>query len=283
MGKTSAPTIFPTTFLDRAEDFPPQLRRWSIGIANRHTAALVRHLLVPPSVRQAFPALRQRSPLAGLFDLLHLNRDPATSPSRTRTLTTSRGAILLRDFCPPSLIERLQPDSGLNTFARIPEREHALLLNIAKSPDCALTVAHTTAGTIVGEVTIAPADEWWEGIENLYEVAIEVSSHWRGQGIARHMLSFALELDALEDMILFAIGLSWHWDTEGLGISVYRYRELISHLFGTLGFKEYPTTEPNVTMEPFNVLLARIGKRVDQRVASQFLSRLLSSPNLARF
>ena len=126
------------------------------------------------------------------------------------------------------------------------------------------------------------ADEWWDGIENLYEVAIEVSSHWRGVGIARHMLSFALELDALEDMILFAIGLSWHWDTEGLGISVYRYRELISHLFGSLGFVEYPTTEPNVSMEPFNVLLARIGKRVDQRVASQFLSRLLSSPNLAR-
>ena len=283
MGKPSTATIFPAAFLDRTEDFPPQPRRWTISIANRHTAALVRHLLIPPSVRQAFPALRQRSPLAGLFDLLHLNRDPATSPSpsRTRTLTTTRGPILLRDFCPPSLIERLQPDSGLNTFTRIPEREHSLLLNIAKSPDCALTVAHTTAGAIVGEVTIAPADEWWDGIENLYEVAIEVSSHWRGEGIARHMLSFALELDALEDMILFAIGLSWHWDTEGLGISVYRYRELISHLFGSLGFTEYPTTEPNVSMEPFNVLLARIGKRVDQRVASQFLSRLLSSPNLA--
>jgi hypothetical protein len=34
-------------------------------------------------------------------------------------------------------------------------------------------------------------------------------------------------------------------------------------------------------MEPFNVLMARIGKRVDQRAANQFLSRLLSSPNLA--
>ncbi|GHO55369.1 hypothetical protein [Ktedonobacter robiniae] len=127
-----------------------------------------------------------------------------------------------------------------------------------------------------------PADEWWEGIENLYEVAIEVSSDWRGAGIARNMLAFALELDALEDMILFAIGLSWHWDTESLGISVYRYRELISRLFGSQGFIEYPTTEPNVSMEPSNVLLARIGKRVDKRTANQFLSRLLSSPNLAR-
>ena len=68
-------------------------------------------------------------------------------------------------------------------------------------------------------MTIAPGDAFWDGIENVYEVAIEVSTNWRGQGIAKAMLAFALELDALEDMILFAIGLSWHWDVEGLGIS----------------------------------------------------------------
>lgn len=282
MGKSPTTTTFPTTFLDRMEDFPPQQRRWSINSTNRHTTALVRHLLIPPSVRHAFPATRQRSPLADLFDLLHLKRDPATSPSRTRTLPTRDGPILLRDFCPPSVVERLKPDSGLKSFARIPEREHQLLLGISRSPDCALTLAHTPAGVIVGEVTIAPADEWWEGIENLYEVAIEVSSNWRSLGIAHSMLAFSLELDALEDMILFAIGLSWHWDIEGLRISVYRYRELISRLFGSQGFVEYPTTEPNVSMEPANVLLARIGKRVDKRVSSQFLNRLLSSSNLAR-
>lgn len=282
MGKSSMPHDFPLTFMDRVEHFPAQPRRMSISSINRHTAALVRHLIIPPSVRQAFPAARQRSPLAGLFDLLHLNRDPTTSPSRSRSLETPKGPLLLRDFCPVSLVERLRPDPGLRTFARLPEREHQLLLDIARSPDCALTLAHTPLGAIVGQVTIAPADEWWEGIENLYEVAIEVSSDWRGVGIARNMLAFALELDALEDMILFAIGLSWHWDTESLGISVYRYRELISRLFGSQGFIEYPTTEPNVSMEPSNVLLARIGKRVDKRTANQFLSRLLSSPNLAR-
>nr|BBH88244.1 hypothetical protein KTC_29950 [Thermosporothrix sp. COM3] len=282
MRSTKGTSTFPSTFLDKEEDFPPQPRRWSISNTNRQTAALVRHLVIPPSVRQAFPSTRHRSPLAGLFDLLHLNRDPSLTPSRTRTIETKRGPLLLRDFSPVSLVKRLRPDDGLRTFARLPEREHQLLLDIAKSPDCALTLAHTPSGVIVGQVTIAPADEWWEGIENLYEVAIEVSSDWRGLGIARSMLQFALELDALEDMILFAIGLSWHWDTENLGISVYRYREMISRLFGSQGFKEYPTTEPNVSMEPANVLLARIGKRVDQQTANQFLSRMLSSPNLAR-
>ncbi|HLI90580.1 MAG TPA: GNAT family N-acetyltransferase [Ktedonobacteraceae bacterium] len=280
MGKDTLPSYFPATFLDRAEDFPEQPRRWNISRTNRHTVALVRHLLLSSYMRQAFPTARQRSPLAGLFDLLHMNRD--TAPSRSKMIQTEKGPILLRDFCPPSLVERLRPDSGLKAFARLPEREHQLLLGIAKSSDSALTLAHTPSGVIVGQVTIAPADEWWEGIENVYEVAIEVSANWRGLGIARHLLAFALELDALEDMIFFAVGLSWHWDTEGLGISMYRYRELLAKLFATQGFKEYPTTEPNVSMEPANVLLARIGQRVDKRTASKFLNRMLSSPNLAR-
>jgi GNAT superfamily N-acetyltransferase len=219
--------------------------------------------------------------MSDLFDLLHMNK--GASPSRTKTLEMAKGPVLLRDFCPSSLVERLVADSGLHAFARLPEREHQLLLGIAECSDCALTLAHTPAGRIVGQVTIAPADEWWEGIENLYEVAIEVSTNWRGYGIARNMLSFALELDALEDMIFFAIGLSWHWDTEDLGISLHRYGQLIVHLFGTQGFVEYPTTEPNVSMEPTNVLLARIGNRVDKRVANQFVNRMLSPTIFGRF
>ncbi|GCE21196.1 hypothetical protein [Dictyobacter kobayashii] len=84
-------------------------------------------------------------------------------------------------------------------------------------------------------------------------------------------------------MIFFAIGLSWHWDAEGLGISTFRYRELIKHLFGTQGFIEYSTTEPNVSMELANVLVARIGDRVDQRVSSQFLNRLIRSTAFTSF
>ena len=280
MGKEDTNSSFPTTFLDNPADFPPVPRRWTISNTNRHTVALLRHLLLSSYMRQAFPSQRHRSPMAGLFDLLHMNR--TSSPSRTKTLETEKGTVLLRDFCPPSLVERLHADNGLRAFARIPEREHQLLLGIAKSPDCALALAHTTTGAIIGQVTIAPADEWWDGIENVYEVAIEVSTAWRGQKIARHLLSFALELDALEDMILFAMGLSWHWDMEGLGISPYRYRELISHLFATQGFKEYSTTEPNVSMEPANVFLARVGSRVDARVVSQFMTRMLSSADLLR-
>jgi len=113
----------------------------------------------------------------------------------------------------------------------------------------------------------------------VYEVSIEVSSNWRNQNIAHQLLAFALELDALEDMILFAMGLSWHWDTDSLKITVHRYRELISRLFGSQGFVEYSTTEPNINLEPGNILLVRIGKNVDQHVANRFLKRLQSTPH----
>ena len=275
MGKESSVADFPTTFLDRAEDFPPQPRRFSISQTNRQTVSLVRQLVVPTAVRHAFPTTRRQSPLVGLFDLL----DPSgTATSRTKTLETPAGQLLLRDFCPPSLVERLKADSGLHAFARLPEREHQLLLSIAKSPDCELALAHTPSGEIVGQVTLAPGDDWWEGFENVYEVTIEVSSYWRGAGLARHLLAFALELAALEKMILFAMGLSWHWDTEGLGISVGRYRKLIARLFESQGFVEHETTEPNISMEPGNILLVRVGKGVDQYTVRRFLDRLQAEP-----
>ena len=278
MGMKPGSIHFPLTFVDRREDFSPQPRRWEISHTNRQTAALARHLLLSSSLRQAFRPPRHSSPMTGLIDLLHLRG--SETPSRSKMLETARGPLLLRDFCPPSMVERLRADEGLHAFARLPEREWQLLLNIAKSPDCALALAHTPGGEIVGEVTIAPGDEWWEGLDNVYEVAIEVSSNWRSLRLANQLLAFALELDALEDMILFAVGLSWHWDTEGLHMSMYRYRELIARLFASQGFAEYPTSEPNVRMEPANVFLARIGKRVDARASSRFLNRVMSTPNL---
>ena len=93
-------------------------------------------------------------------------------------------------------------------------------------------------------------------------------------------MAFALELETVEDMILFAMGLSWHWDIEGMGITPRRYREMIRQLFSSQGFTEYATTEPNINLEPANILLVRIGKRVDQYVANRFLRRISSSPQL---
>src|SRR5437879_4383550 len=172
----------------------------------------------------------------------------STRISRVKMYETPAGPLLLRRCCSPSLVEGLKADEGLRAFARLPEREHALLLSLAQQPQNMLTLAYTATGKIVGQATLAPVDGWWQGIDNAYEVAVEVSSGWRQLGIAHQLLACAFELEALERLIILGMGLSWHWDYEGLGMSRFRYRELIERLFATYTFVEYLTSEPNIRM-----------------------------------
>jgi GNAT superfamily N-acetyltransferase len=185
----------------------------------------------------------------------------AACPRRS-AFETAAGSLILHSFCPPSLVTSLKADRGLHAFTYVPEREHQLLLGIAERPDCALTLAYTPIGEIVGQVTLAPADAWWQGVANTYELAMEVSSPWRRLGIARQLLSLTLEHHAVEEMILVAVGLSWHWDLKGSGLSPFRYRSLLAHILEPYHFFECLTDEPNVGLDPANILLVRIGKRV---------------------
>ena len=194
--------------------------------------------------------------------------------SRRSAFETAAGSLMLHSFCPPSLVASLKAERGLHAFARVPEREHQLLLGIAERPDCALTLAYTPGGEIVGQVTLAPADAWWQGVANTYELAMEVSSPWRRLGIARQLLSLTLEHHAVEEMILVAVGLSWHWDLKGSGLSPFRYRSLLAHILEPYHFFECLTDEPNVGLDPANILLVRIGKRVEQEVMDQSFQRM---------
>jgi hypothetical protein len=69
--------------------------------------------------------------------------------------------------------------------------------------------------------------------------------------------------------------LSWHWDLEGMKLPLYRYRQLIAHSFATQGFAEHATTEPDISLEPGNILLVRVGKNVDQRTERQFFNHVM--------
>ena len=204
----------------------------------------------------------------------------STRVSRIRMYETLAGPLLLRSYCSASLVEGLRVDAGLRAFARRPEREHQLLLSIARQPENMLTLAYTATGKIVGQATIAPVDNWWQDIGNTYEIAVEVSTGWREMGIAHQLLSFALEFEALEEYLILGLGLSWHWDMEGLGISRYRYREMIAQLFAAHGFAEYLTSEPNIRMDPANILLARPGSRLNSESMNRFFQRLLQSDTL---
>ena len=198
------------------------------------------------------------------------------SPGRPlrRRFETAAGPLILQSFCSPALVASLKAERGLHAFAHSPEREHHLLLEISERPNQALTLAYTPGGEIVGQVTLAPADPWWQGVANTYELAIEVSTHWRRLGIARQLLSLALAFDTVEEMILVALGLSWHWDLKGSGLSPFRYRSLLAHILEPYHFFACLTDEPYSSMDPANILLVRIGQHVEPEVMDQLFQRM---------
>jgi hypothetical protein len=200
--------------------------------------------------------------------------------SHVKTYKTPAGPLFLRNCCTLSFVESLQVDDGLCAFARLPEREHQLLLSVARKPENRLTLAYTATGKIVGQATLASLDNWWQDIGNAYEIAVEVSPGWRKLGVAQHLLSSALEFESLEEYLIIGLGLSWHWDYEGLGITRFRYRELIARLFAAHGFAEYLTSEPNIRMDPANILVARLGSHLAEESMSRFFQRLLRSETL---
>jgi GNAT superfamily N-acetyltransferase len=207
-------------------------------------------------------------------------RSGSTRISHVKIYKTPAGPLFLRNCCSPAFVESLKADEGLRAFARLPEREHQLLLSIAQKPQNRLTLAYTATGNIVGQATLAPLDNWWQDIGNAYEIAVEVSPDWRKLGIAHCLLSYALEFESLEEYLILGLGLSWHWDYEGLGITRFHYRELIARLFAAHGFTEYLTSEPNIRMDPANILVARLGSRLPPESINRFFQRLLHSETL---
>jgi GNAT superfamily N-acetyltransferase len=241
-------------------------------------------VVTPPASRVlGIPNKQQKETPAMLKQRAHtpINEiSESTRISQVKTYKTPAGPLFLRNNCSPAFVESLQVDEGLRAFARLPEREHQLLLSIAQKPQNRLTLAYTANGNIVGQATLAPLDNWWQDIGNAYEIAVEVSPDWRKLGIAHCLLSYALEFKTLEEYLILGLGLSWHWDYEGLGITRFHYRELIARLFAAHGFTDYLTSEPNIRMDPANILVARLGSRLPQESINRFFQHLLHSETL---
>jgi GNAT superfamily N-acetyltransferase len=209
---------------------------------------------------------QEAQPGHGWRDLLW--KEATSAPCQI--LDTKAGPLLLHDHCPAGVVERLSAGSGLQAFARLPEREYQLLL----------TLAYTPGREIVGQVTLVPAAGWWQDLEFTYELSLEISSSWRRMGIARQLVTGALQDEAVEELIILGPGLRWHWDTEGLGLNPFRYRTLLARAAAAYGFSEYLTGEPNISADPTNILLARIGSSVNQHRLNQLVERLLHSDTL---
>lgn len=239
-------------------------RRPMIEQENASTVARVRELALSPQLRQAY---RPSGPWT-----------PSTFPwlptGRAAVAETAKGAVHLRDRCPRSLIERMHVAEGMQAFSRSAEREAAMLRRIAERPENNLVIAHTAEGEIVGEVTLAPGEGRWLGLDSLYEAAIEIAPGWRGAGLAETLLRFTFEPEFAERLIVIAQGISWHWDLEGTGMDAWTYREQIIKLFATAGFEVFPTDDPEILSGEANVLLARVGKEAPHDLYDEFYRRL---------
>ncbi len=259
---TAAP--MPRTFIDDPTIVADIPRRAAIEGENAETVTRVRALALSPQLRQAY---RPSGPI-------HASTLPWTAPGRIHRFSSTHGELLLRDRCPASLVRRMRVEEGMHAFSRSPEREALLFRTIAARPENNLVVAHTPSGTIVAELTLAPADGRWSGVDGLYEAAIEVAPDWRGEGLAEALLGFAFDSPAVERLIVLAVGVMWHWDLETAKIDAWTYRERLVHLFATAGFEVYPTDDPEVAAGEANVLLARVGREAPHELYEAFFRRL---------
>src|SRR5947209_5431615 len=130
----------------------------------------------------------------------------------------------------------------------------------------------TAAGSLFLRTCCPPA--LVEGLQ------VEVSSTFRNLGIAHQLLSQALDFESVEKHLVVGLGLSWHWDYTWLGMPPFQYRELIARLFAAHGFAEYMTSEPNIRMDPANILVARFGRHLGEGSMNRFFERLFQSERL---
>lgn len=264
----------PETFRDSSVEAAP-VAAAQAAERNRRTVERVRRLLLPAPQRLAFPLplLRPETASAAVPGIVRLlGSMPET---RTATIDTRRGAVLLRDWCPPSYVARLHADVGLAAFTRDPARELRLLEDVALHPDSCLTLAHTPEGTIIGQVTICAPERRWAALDGVLELAFEVARSWRHGGLGTHLLGFGTGAEWIEHVILVAEGYAWHWDMEDTGLDAFGYRDLLARFLGRAGFVREVTGEPDIAASTANVFLARIGREVPPERVAAFRARLL--------
>jgi len=219
-----------------------------------------------------------------MFDL---DSTPPIIEESGEEFTTPRGTIKVQMHAPAELIESLVPDPGIQVFYP-PARMQCILARIARSINGAALVAyHMVDRLLVGYMAFHPPDtriRWGRPrIPNLWELeVIEVSSSWRSLGIARHMLDTAFHTHFFDEKIVISTEYAWHWDLKGTGLTKDQYRLMLHTLFERVGFQELETDEPNITADPANIFMVRIGGATSAELVRQFTA-LLKTDNPVRY
>jgi acetoin utilization protein AcuA len=192
------------------------------------------------------------------------------------TKETPKGLVTVRPVCPPGFFGHMEMESGLGHFAHYSSiiKNVNSFETIARRKGGRVTLAVLEPNLIVGYGLCWYPDETdrWNALgELMYEMAaVEVSRNLRGMHLARTVMDVTMDDDFFEDKITYMMGLSWHWDLEGKGLSAAQYRRLMMELYSLYGFREVYTNEPNIALRPENVMMIRVGSRVSEEDQTKF-------------
>lgn len=177
-------------------------------------------------------------------------------------------------------LARLELDQELTCF-RPPSEQKKALLGVASLATHRIVVA-CDEELIIGYAAVHPPDvrsRWGEnGFSWLLELgAIEVAPRFRREGIGKSLLAAIFGDGRLEDKIVIALALWWHWDLRRTGLNLWTYQDMLTRLLGTCGLRKEPTSDREVISHPANSLFARRGVLVESWQEEEFV-RLCRRP-----
>lgn len=200
---------------------------------------------------------------------------PCSKAIASHFISTGKGPVFIGGPMDERFLRTMKFDTGLNVFREAPEQKKALQ-RVASMADGLVFIA-THAGSVIGYVTIHPPDERgrWKGHPKILELgAIEVSRAWRGQGIGRQLLKTLFGQGVLEDRIIISTEYHWHWDLQGTGLDLQDYRLMLLKFFGSCGFQNRWTDDPDIACHPANLFMVRAGSKITKEDNLEF-ERLL--------
>lgn len=188
-------------------------------------------------------------------------------------LASEQGDVVIEGPISGSLLSEMTFHPGLKAFRPAPRQQEALV-EIADLPEGRVIVARTGA-VVVGYVTYLypdPLESWYKAqMDDLLELgAIEIALEYRGIGVAKKLLEVSFMDESMEDYIVFSTEYYWHWDLKGTGLTIWDYKTVMKKVMGSVGMEYYATDDPEITSHPANMLMARIGSKVQQESIEKF-------------
>lgn len=140
---------------------------------------------------------------------------------------------------------------------------------------------------MVGYLAIHPPDprERWASDfsgEILTLGVVEVCRSWMRKGIGKMLMNSAFGGNRYDDKIVICSIDSRFWDLESTGLTKSEYRFLMMRFFREFGFNEFVTDDVDVSEDPLNLFVARIGQSVKPELYSFFCNNLIIGDDLKR-